>query len=152
MSYKVSPIPAGYNSLTPYFIVKDAAKAIAFYKEAFNAIEVTRAEHGGKVCHAEITIGDSKLMLADEFLEMGCKSPQAFGGTPVSLCLYVEDVDSVVAKAVAAGATITQPLENKFYGDRNAMLEDPFGHKWCVATHIEDVSEEEVKARMAKLF
>lgn len=149
---KVAPIPAGYRTITPYMIVADAAKAIDFYKQAFGAEEIMRANHGGKICHAEIKIGDSIFMMADEFPEMGCKGPKAFGGSAISLLLYMEDVDAVVAKAVAAGAKLTQPVENKFYGDRSGTLEDPFGHKWTVSTHVEDVSEEEIRKRMEKLF
>lgn len=152
MSYKVEPIPAGYRSLTPYFIVKDAAKAIEFYKKAFNATEIMRADHNGKICHAELKIGDSMLMLAEEFPEMGCLAPSATSASPVSLLLYVENVDAVVADAVAAGAKLSRPIENMFYGDRSGMLEDPFGHRWCVSTHVEDVSEDEIKARMEKAF
>src|SRR5665213_1834757 len=136
MSSKVKPIPDGYHSVTPYLIVKGANAAIEFYKKAFDAVELLRiGAPDGKVGHAEIRIGDSVVMLADEHPEMGAKSPQTFGGTPVSILLYVEDVDAVVRQAVAAGAKIQRPIEDKFYGDRMGSLDDPFGHVWHVSTH-----------------
>lgn len=148
----VNPIPAGYHSLTPYLIVSNAAKAIEYYKKAFGAEEVMRFEvPGGKIAHAEIKIGDSCLMLADEHPEQGHKSPTAYGGSPMSLMLYVKDVDSVFKQATAAGGKPVRPVENQFYGDRLGALEDPFGHTWTVSTHIEDVSVEEAKKRMAAL-
>jgi len=153
MSSKVKPIPDGYHSVTPYLIVKGANAAIEFYKKAFDAVELLRiGAPDGKVGHAEIRIGDSVVMLADEHPEMGAKSPQTFGGTPVSILLYVEDVDAVVRQAVAAGAKIQRPIEDKFYGDRMGSLDDPFGHVWHVSTHTEDVSHEEMKKRSAALF
>jgi PhnB protein len=151
MSDKVKPIPDGYHSVTPYLIVKGGAAAIEFYKKAFGATEVMRLPGpDGKVGHAEIRIGDSVVMLADEHLEMGAKSPQTIGGSPVSILLYVEDVDAVVRKAVAAGAKIQRPVEDKFYGDRMGTLDDPFGHIWHVATHTENVTPEEMKKRAAQ--
>ncbi|MDQ3747161.1 MAG: VOC family protein [Acidobacteriota bacterium] len=150
MSDKVKPIPEGYGTVTPYLIVDGAARAIEFYKEAFGAEESFRMEGpGGRVGHAEIKIGDSHVMLADEHPEMGARGPQSFGGSPISLVLYVEDVDATVRRAVKAGAKLTRPVANQFYGDRTGGLEDPFGHAWYVATHVEDVSEEEMKKRAA---
>src|SRR3990167_1963259 len=150
---KVSPIPKGYYSVTPYLIINRAAAAIEFYKKAFAAKEVMRVEHkGGKVGHAELKIGDAKIMLADEFPEMNSRSPQAYGGSPVSLHLYVKNVDDVVSKAISAGATLMRPLENMFYGDRSGTVVDPYGHIWHVATHIEDVTPAKMKKRAAELF
>jgi PhnB protein len=144
----VKPIPDGYHTVTPYLIVNGAAKALAFYQQAFGAKELFRMEQpGGKIGHAEFKIGDSPIMLADEFPEMGARSPQSLGGTPVSILLYVENVDQMTEQAVAAGAKILRPLQNQFYGDRSATLADPFGHTWHVATHVEDVSPEEMSKR-----
>lgn len=150
MGTDVKPIPEGYHSVTPYLIVKDAVRALAFYAEAFGATEVMRfMQPDGRVGHAEIRIGDSHVMLADDAPELGYKSPQAFGGTPVTMMVYVEDVDATVARAVAAGATLTRPVQDQFYGDRTGGLTDPFGHVWYVATHVEDVSLEEMNRRAA---
>ncbi len=147
----VKPIPDGYHTATPYLVIGGAAKAIEFYKQAFGAEELLRmADPSGKVGHAEIKIGDSTIMLADEHPERGHKGPKSLGGTPVSIMLYVRDVDAVVAKAIAAGATIRQPVQNQFYGDRSGTLEDPFGHVWTVATHVEDLSPEEIGRRAAE--
>ncbi len=144
----VKPIPDGYHTATPYLIIGGAAKAIEFYKQAFGAQELFRmADPSGKVGHAEIKIGDSPIMLADEHPEMGHKGPKSLGGSPVGIMLYVRDVDTVVAQAVAAGATVTQPVKNQFYGDRSGTLTDPFGHLWTVSTHVEDVPPEEMKRR-----
>jgi PhnB protein len=144
----VQPIPAGYHTATPYLIIKDAARAIEFYKAAFGATELMRMEgHGGKIGHAEIKIGDSPIMLADEFPDMGYRSPLALGGTPVSIALYVEDVDTLFNQAIAAGATVMRPVKDQFYGDRSGTLVDPFGHVWTVATHKEDLSLDEVRQR-----
>ncbi len=152
MAGKVKPIPEGYHSVTPYLIVDGAAAAIEFYNKAFGAIEVVRMPApGGRIGHAEIKIGDSYIMLADENPEMNARSPRAVGGTPLSLLLYVEDVDRTVERAVAAGAKLERPVEDKFYGDRMGGIEDPFGHQWYVGTHIEDVSPEEMKKRMAAM-
>jgi len=149
---KVSFIPKGYNSVTPYLIINQAAKAIEFYKKAFGAKEIMRMEKpDGKIGHAELKIGDSKIMLADECPEMGAHSPRATG-TPVGLHLYVKDVDAVVKKAVASKAKLTRAVENMFYGDRSGALEDPFGHHWYISTHIEDVSKAAMKKRAAQLF
>lgn len=152
MSSKVAPIPAGYRTITPYMIVDNAAKAIEFYKQAFGASEIMRANHEGKVAHAELKFGDSIVMLADENTEKGCFSPKSTKGSPVSLLIYIEDVDAIVKRAVAAGAKLTRPVETMFYGDRTGTVMDPFGHQWTISTHVEDVSEEELRARMEKLF
>ena len=140
-------IPEGYHSVTPYLVVDDAAKAIEFYKQAFGAEEKYRLPMGDRIGHAEIKIGDSFIMLADEFPDMGHLGPKARGGTTVSLMVYVEDVDSAFKQAIAAGGTEERPVENQFWGDRLGSLTDPFGHKWSLATHVEEVSEEELGKR-----
>lgn len=148
---QVKPIPDGYHSVTPYLIVDGAAEAIEFYKKAFGAAELLRiGAPGGKIGHAEVRIGDSPIMLADEHAEMKCNGPKSFGGTPVSIVLYVENVDSFVDAAVAAGAKLIRPVEDKFYGDRGGSLEDPYGHVWHVMTHVENVPPEEMQKRAAK--
>jgi len=148
----VKPIPDGYHSVTPYIIVKGAAKAIDFYKNAFGATEVMRFPGpNNTVMHAEIKIGDSVVMLADEHESGPYRSPIAVGGTPVSLMVYVEDVDTVFNQAVSLGAKSTREVEDQFYGDRSGNLTDPFGHVWTIATHKEDVSSEEMERRMAAL-
>lgn len=148
MPNPVKPIPEGYHSITPYLIIRGAAKALDFYKRAFGAAELFRMESpDGRIGHAEIRIGDSPIMLADEHPDMGARSPEAWGGSPVSLMLYVEDVDRVFAQAVEAGAVVERPLADQFYGDRTGGLKDPFGHVWYVATHIEDVPPEELDRR-----
>lgn len=145
----VKAIPDGYYTATPYLIVKGAARAIEFYKKAFGATELLRFDGpGGKIMHAEIKIGDSPIMLADEFPEMGYRGPLSIGATPVSICLYVQDVDARFAQAVAAGAKVQRPVVDQFYGDRSGTLTDPFGHVWTIATHKEDVSPEEMQRRM----
>jgi PhnB protein len=150
MSNEVKPIPDGYHSVTPYLVVGDGARAIEFYKQAFGATELFRMDApGGKIGHAEIRIGDSNIMLADEHPEMNARSPQTLGGSPVSLMLYVADVDATVGKAVEAGAKLTRPVANQFYGDRTGGIEDPFGHAWYIATHVEDVAPEELQKRAA---
>jgi PhnB protein len=142
------PIPDGYYTATPYLIVDDAAGAIEFYKKAFGAQELMRFDvPGGKIGHAEIRIGNSPIMLADEFPGMG-KSPKTLGGTPSSIMLYVADVDAMYNQAIAAGARQLQPVMDKFYGDRSGCLTDPFGHQWTVATHKEDLTLDQVKERM----
>ena len=145
----VQPIPTGYHTVTPYLIVHDAAKALEFYRKAFGAVELMRFPGpGGKIMHAEVKIGDSPVMLADESPEMGAKSARTLGGSPISLMIYVEDVDARVAQAVAAGAKITRPVANQFYGDRTGGIEDPFGYQWYLATHVEDVSPDEIARRV----
>lgn len=150
----VQAIPDGYHSVTPYLIVHDGAAALDFYVKAFSAVEVMRLPMGeeGKLAHAEIRIGDSHVMLADEFPEMGAVSPQTLGGAAVSLMIYLDDVDSRVQRAVDAGCEVLRPLEDQFYGDRTATLKDPFGHQWTLATHVEDVADEEVQRRMAAMM
>ena len=144
----VKPIPEGYHSVTPYLIVGGAADAIEFYKKAFGAVELFRMPTpDGKVGHAEIKVGDSPIMLADEYPDMGYKGPQSIGGSPVSLMIYVEDVDTVFKQAVDAGAIVKEALQDKFYGDRIGTVVDPFGHRWHLATHKEDVSPEEMERR-----
>jgi PhnB protein len=147
------PIPDGYHSITPYLIVNGAAKAIDFYKRAFGAVELMRMPGpDGKIGHAEIKIGDSAIMLADEHPEMGYRGPQSLGGTAVSMMVYVERVDDVFGRAVAGGAKELQPVKDQFYGDRSGTLQDPFGHKWTVATHVEDVPPEEMRRRAEKFM
>ncbi len=150
MMSKVKAIPEGYHTATPYLIVKDASRAIDFYKRAFGATELMRMPGpGGKIGHAEIKIGDSPIMLADEVPGMGFRSPESLGGSPISILLYVEDVDAVFSEAVAAGAKVQRPVADQFYGDRTGGVTDPFGHVWYIATHKEDVSSEEMKKRAA---
>lgn len=144
----VDPIPQGYHSLTPYLVVDDGAAALEFYKAAFGAVEVMRLPMGDRIGHAEISIGDSHVMLADEFPDMDIRGPKSRGGTTGSLMIYVADVDAAFGKAVAAGGTVDRAVENQFYGDRAGTLIDPFGHKWTLATHVEDVSQEECLRRM----
>ena len=147
----VKPIPDGYHSLTPYLIVDGAAEAIDYYKQAFGATELFRMEHQGKIGHAEMKIGDSPFMLSDGHAEMGYKGPKAYGGTPVSLMIYVDDVDTVYPQAIAAGGTELKPVQDQFYGDRSGTLTDPYGHVWTVATHKEDVTPEEIDKRLAAM-
>lgn len=139
--------PDGYRSVIPYLSVKGADEAIAFYKDVFGATEVMRFDHQGKIGHAELKIGDSHIMLADEFPDMDVRSPKSIGGTPVSIMVYVPDVDATVAKALKAGATVQHPIADKFYGDRSGSVVDPFGHVWHISTHIEDVDIEEMHRR-----
>jgi PhnB protein len=144
----VKPIPAGYHTATPYLIIEGAAEAIEFYKKAFGATELFRfPAPEGKIGHAEIKIGDSPIMLADAYPDMGYNGPKSLGGSPVSLMIYVEDVDTVFNQAVAAGATVKEAVSDKFYGDRIGTVVDPFGHIWHVSTHKEDVSIEEMQRR-----
>ena len=148
----VKPIPEGYRRVTPYLVIQGASAAIDYYKKVFGATERGRMEApGGMIGHAELTIGDSVVMLADEFGEMGFKSPKVLGGSPVSLVLYVENVDEVFKRAVDAGGRSIRPVENQFYGDRMGTLEDPFGHVWSIGTHVEDVSPEEMKRRSEEM-
>jgi PhnB protein len=152
MASKVKPVPKGYHNVTPYLIVDGAARALDFYKNVFGATERMRMPGpGGKVGHAEIGIGDSVIMLADEHPEMGARAPGAFGGAAVSIMLYVPDVDATVKNAVANGAKIVRAVEDKFYGDRTGTIEDPFGHHWHVGTHKEDVPPAELERRAAAM-
>jgi len=152
MRNTIKPIPKGYHAVTPYLSVQGAAGAIAFYKKVFGAKEVMRMPGpGGTIGHAEIQVGDSRVMLADECPEMNFRSPRSIGGTPVNIHLYVPDVDKVVKTAVAAGAKSLRPVADQFYGDRSGSLEDPFGHVWHVATHIKDISMKELKKRAAAM-
>ena len=144
----VKPIPDGYHSITPYLILSGAAQGLEFYQRAFGAVEVMRMDGpGGKVMHAEIRIGDSVVMLADEFPEMNAVSPTTLKGSPVSLMIYVENADSVFDQAIASGATVRRAVRNQFYGDRSGTLVDPFGHVWTVSTHMEDLTSEEIARR-----
>jgi len=153
MSTKVKPVPDGHRTVTPYLAIKNAAKALDFYQRAFGAVESYKLMMpDGRVGHAEIRLGDSLIMLADEFPEYGGKAPDTLGGSPVSMHLYVEDVDAFVKKAVAAGAKERKPVTDQFYGDRSGQLEDPFGHLWWVATHKEDVPPAEMQKRAEKMF
>ena len=145
----VKPIPDGYHTATPYLIVDGAADAVEFYKKAFGATEVMRLPApGGKLAHAEIQIGDSRIMMADEAPEMGFQGPKALGGNAVSICLYVEDVDTLFQRALDAGSKQLRPLQDQFYGDRSGTLKDPFGHVWTIATHTEDLTPEDIEKRM----
>ena len=153
MASTVKPIPDQYRGATPYLCIKGAAKALEFYKKAFGASEVMRlAQPDGRIGHAEIKIGDALIMLADEFPEMGFKSPQTLGGSPVTIHFYVQNVDAVFKQALAAGGESRRPVADQFYGDRSGQLVDPFGHVWSIATHKEDVSPEEMQKRAAALF
>lgn len=145
----VKAVPEGYNSITPYLVIKGAAAAIDFYRTAFNATEVMRMPMpDGRIGHAELRMGDSVVMLADESPEAEAISPSTLGGTTVGLMIYVEDADSIFNKAISMGAKVKKPMATQFYGDRNGTIEDPFGHKWTIATHVEDVTPEEMKRRM----
>ncbi|MEX0978519.1 MAG: VOC family protein [Pirellulales bacterium] len=148
---QVKSKPDGYHTATPYLIIKGAAAAIDFYKKAFSASELMRMTDPktNGIGHAEIKIGDSPIMLADEHPDMGYKSPKTIGGTPVSLMLYVDDVDAMAKQALAAGAKVMRPVQDQFYGDRSGTFEDPFGHVWTIATHKEDLSPEEIDKRAA---
>lgn len=149
---KIKAIPDAYKAATPYLIVNDGTAAIDFYKRAFGAVEVMKFDMpGGKIGHAEMKIGNSLFMLADEAPEMGAVSPATVGGTPVSMMVYVNDIDLFFAKALAEGAREERAVEDKFYGDRSGNLIDPYGHKWTFATHKEDVSPEEMKRRMSEM-
>ena len=148
---KVPAIPKGYHAVTPYLSLRDATHAIAFYAKAFGGkLTVKMDMPGGKIGHAEMKIGDSMVMLADEMEEMDFMSPQSRGGTTVTLHLYVKDVDATVAKAVGAGAKLIRPVKDQFYGDRAGQVEDPFGHRWYVATHKEELTPAQIKKRMAE--
>lgn len=153
MPKKAKPVPKGFHTLTPHCVVRDAPKAIEFYKRAFGA--AVRAIHktpDGKIMHAALKIGDSVLMLNEEFPDMGGRSPQALGGSSVTINIYTKDADRLFNRAVTAGAKVTMPLMDAFWGDRYGQLEDPFGHRWSLATHKEDVSPKEIEKRAAAIF
>jgi PhnB protein len=153
MATATKPIPEGYHSATPYLIVKGAAEAIDFYERAFGATELLRMAHPKSgIAHAEVKIGDSVIMLADENPNLGYQGPRSLGGSTVSIMLYVADVDDTFERAVKAGARAQRPVANQFYGDRSGTLEDPFGHFWTIATHIEDVAPEELRRRIEAAF
>lgn len=148
---KVAPVPKGYHSVTPYLSVRGAAAAIEFYKKAFGAKEKMRMPDGERIVHAEIVVDGSHIMLADEYPERGFTAPQPGSKSPVGIMLYLKDVDAVAARAVEAGATLERPVEDQFYGDRLGGIVDPFGHRWYIATHKEDVSAKEMQRRMQAL-
>ena len=153
MAGSVKPVPEGYHLVTPYLCIKGASEAIEFYKSAFDATELMRIPSpDGSIGHAEIQIGDSRIMISDGSPEMDFRSPATIDGTPVHVYMYVEDVDRIFAQANAAGATAMMPLEDQFWGDRTGTLVDPFGHRWYASTHKEDLTEEEIAARAARLF
>jgi PhnB protein len=153
MATATKSIPDGYHSVTPYLIIKGAADAIDFYKKAFGAVELMRMPSpDGRIGHAEIKIGDSAIMLADEYPEMGYRSPQSLGGAGVSLMVYVELVDEVFKRALATGAKELQPVKDQFYGDRSGTLQDPYGHTWTIATHVEDIQPDEMRRRAEKFM
>ncbi|MDY0883165.1 VOC family protein [Dongia soli] len=152
MASNVKAIPDGYRSITPYLVVDGGMAAVEFYKKVFGAVERLRVDRpGGKIGHTELMIGDSVIMMADEYPEMNARGPKSIGGSPVSLVLYVPDVDAVAKKAVEAGGTLERPVETKFYGDRMGTIKDPFGHIWHIATHVEDVSPEELQRRAKEM-
>lgn len=144
--------PDGYHSLTPTLVIEGAAKAIDFYKKAFGAEENMRFEHGGVIAHAELRIGDSVFMFGEPWPDSGHRSPVALGGSPAGLMIYSDDVDKAFERAVAAGAKVTSPVTDQFYGDRSGSLTDPFGHNWTIATHKEDVSMEEMQRRFRDMM
>ncbi len=150
MASEGKPFPEGFHSITPYLVVKGANAAIDFYKTAFGATELFRMpQTDGRVGHAELKIGDSVIMLADEYPEMKIVGPKTLGGSPVGILLHVADADATFNLAVSLGAQVMKPMANQFYGDRSGTLEDPFGHKWTISTHVEDVTPEELQRRMA---
>jgi PhnB protein len=145
----VNPIPAGYAGITPYLIIRDAARALGFYKDVFGAKETLHLKYpDGTVAHAELAIGAGYVMISEEMPERGFRGPLSFGGTPVSLLVYVKNVDAVVAKAIAAGAESKHPVADQFYGDRSGTIVDPFGHTWTIATHQKDMSPDEMQKAM----
>jgi len=152
MPAKTNPVPQGYHHVTPYLIIKGAAAAMDFYKDVFGATEIMRMpQPDGRIGHAEMKLGDSVIMLADEHPEMDIVSPATLGNSTVGILLYVDDVDATFNKAVSRGAKVNKPLADQFYGDRSGTVIDPFGHKWTIATHVEDVSPQEMERRMAAL-
>ena len=153
MATQSEAVPAGYHSVTPYMALRDAAGALDFYRRAFGAeLEMKLDMPDGKIAHAEMRIGDSIVMVSEENEEWGNKSPQALGGSPMFLMIYVPDVDAAFVQALAAGATQVRPVEDQFYGDRSGTLKDPYGYQWTLSTHIEDLSQEEVQRRMEAEF
>lgn len=152
MPENVKAIPEGYEGVTPYLICKNAEAAIDFYTRAFGAVELFRIGSPGMVGHAEMKVGNAIFMMADEHPDMGIHSPETIGGSPVHLMIYVEDVDAFCQKAVAEGLAVLRPIENQFYGDRSGQFKDPFGHVWSFATHVEDVSPEEMNNRAAAAY
>jgi PhnB protein len=153
MTSKVNPVPEGKSAPTPYLAVRNGAAAIDFYKSVFGAVETLRIqEESGRIGHAELAIGQGGIMLSDEYPEMDVRGPETIGGTPVTLHLYVDDVDATVERAVAAGAKVLRPIADQFYGDRAGKIADPFGHHWFLSTHKEDISEEEMKRRAKELY
>jgi PhnB protein len=154
MTTRINPIPEGHHTITPHLVVKGASEAIEFYKRAFGAEELARmpGPDGKSIMHAALKIGDSRLFLVDEFPEMGCVGPQALGGSPVTIHIFVEDVDAIFNQAVSAGAEVRMPLMDAFWGDRYGQLIDPFGHKWSLATHKEDLTPEEISKRAEAAF
>jgi len=150
MAGKVNPIPEGFHTLTPHLVVRDAGRAIDFYKKAFSAEEDYRMPGPeGKVMHAQLKIGNSLLMLCEEFPNMGAKSPQALGGSPISLHIYTQDADAAIAKAASAGATVTMAAQDMFWGDRYGRVKDPFGHEWSIATRKENLTPQQIRERAA---
>lgn len=149
---QIQPIPQGYHTATPYLTIKDCSKAIDFYKKAFDAKENVRLnDKNGKIMHAEIKVGDSVLMMTEENLQVDHKGPTQYGGSPISIVLYVKNVDEIFARAIKAGASEVRAVKDEFYGDRMGTLKDPFGFTWSIGTHVEDVSPEEMKSRMVKM-
>jgi len=146
----VKPIPEGYHTVVPYLLVRNAAAAIEYYKKAFGAVEVDRFEMDGRIGHADLIIGDSHIMLADEHPEIGNVGPETLGGTTFGMALYVDNVDELFQRAIDAGGKVQRPVADQFYGDRTGTLTDPFGHKWSLSTHVEDVTPEEMRRRIAK--
>ncbi|HYG00503.1 MAG TPA: VOC family protein [Candidatus Saccharimonadales bacterium] len=151
---KIKKIPDGYHAITPSLIVKDGIKAIDYYKKVFDAKDkgTMMTPDGKSIAHAELEIGDSKIMLSDEFPEMNCLSPASIGGSPISLYLYVEDVDKTFNLAVSEGASVLYPVADQFWGDRHGSIKDPFGHIWSISTHVKDLAEEEIKKAAAEAF
>jgi len=149
----VQAIPAGYTGVTAYLIIRNAARALEFYKKAFGATEVLRlAGPDGSIGHAEFRIGDGHVMLADEKIDMGYRGPESLGGSPVGLMFYVKDADACFAQALAAGATVKQAIKDQFYGDRSGTVTDPFGYDWTIATHTEDIPADEMQRRIAAMM
>ncbi|MGN6349088.1 MAG: VOC family protein [Candidatus Nitrosocosmicus sp.] len=151
---QVKKIPEGYHSITPNLIVKDGIKAIEFYKKVFEAKEKMRmtTPDGKAIAHAELEIGDSRIMLVDEFPQMQCLSPSSIGNTPVSMFLYVDDVDKTFSQAVSEGSKVLDPVKDQFWGDRHGIIEDPFGHRWSISTHIKDLSQDDLKKAAEEAF